>query len=308
MRQYHASLHKIGSMEQPLVSICIISYNQALFIAQAIESALMQDCNFLTEIVIADDCSTDGTSEIINRYSEKHPLKIRVLPGDKNLGPAKNFARLIASAKGKYIAYLEGDDYWTEKRKLRKQIAILESNPQFVSCFTNALETFSEDVNDKRNFLQNGCNPKSVIGFKEMIYINYIQTSTLVFRNNLLPPFADWYFGLNVGDWPMHLMLSKFGDSFYIDEVMSIHRNHSLGTWSSRTKLQRIEETLKMYNQIGLNTWIGKTTDFRKAKSNVLLSAVKYCFQEKKILKAVNNFIMGVLLYPKNLFEKSYHS
>ncbi len=292
------------AMDTPLVSICIISYNQAAYIRQAVDSTLHQQVNFSLEIIIADDYSTDGTKEIIVGYEKKNPGLIRILPRIANVGAAKNFTELLSAANGRYIAYLEGDDYWTDNDKLQQQIDILETNPGYVSCFTNVLETFSDEVNDARNYLQNGCFPKSVIGFNELIYKNYIQTCSVVFRNKLVTSFPDWYIKLKVGDWPLHLLLSQYGDSYYIHKVMALHRNHSMGTWSARTKLQRIYATLEVYDAIKENTGVTNSKHFRKAKSNLVLSAVKYCIQEKKIGDAIKNFVKGFLLYPKNLYEK----
>jgi len=123
-------------METALLSVCFICYNQAPFIRQALDSVLAQKVSFSWEILIADDRSTDGTREIVLDYQSRYPGLIRVLPRDSNLGPARNFIDLINSATGKYIAYLEGDDYWTLDTKLQQQVDFLEENPLFAICFT----------------------------------------------------------------------------------------------------------------------------------------------------------------------------
>ncbi len=288
----------------PLVTVCLITYNHALFIVQAIESILTQKTDFYFNLIIADDCSKDGTTGIISNYAVRYPEIITPILQNPNVGAGKNYGQLIAAAKGKYIAYLEGDDYWADEHKLQEQVNILEANPHYVSCFTNVLETFTEDINGKNNYLQNGCFPKSVIGFKELIYKNYIQTCSIVFRNGLVTPFPDWFINLKVGDWPLHILLSQYGDSYYIHKLMAVHRNHSMGVWSSKTRLQQIEATLEAYNAINTHTGLGSSVHFKKALSNVLLSSVKYAVGEKKLLKACKNFIRGFLLYPKNLYEK----
>lgn len=290
-----------------LLTVCLITYNHRPFIQQAIEGILMQKTDFFFDVVIADDCSTDGTAEIVRRYAEENKDKITAIMQSPNVGAGQNFSQLLNVAGGKYIAYFEGDDYWMDENKLQSQVDVLESNPGYVSCFTKVLETFSEDLNDKRNFYHTGCWPKNVVGFDELIYINYIQTSSLVFRNHLVTPLPDWLLRLSVGDWPLSLLLSKYGGSYYINRQTSVHRNHSNGLWSSKTKLKRIESTLEMYNAIEQHTDLCKSKHFKKAKSNTLLSAVKYCLSEKSFLLAVKYFVRGFLLYPKNLFEKKYH-
>jgi len=290
-----------------LLTVCLITYNHRPYIQQAIEGILMQETNFYFDIVIADDNSTDGTTEIVKQYAEKHKDKITAILQSPNVGAGQNFSQLLNAAGGKYIAYFEGDDYWMDETKLQSQVDILEANPGYVSCFTKVLETFSEDVTDKQNFFHTGCWPKTVIGFDELIYINYIQTSSLMFRNNLATPLPAWLLKLSVGDWPLNLLLSQHGDSYYINRQTSVHRNHSNGAWSSKTNLQRIESTLEMYNAIEKHTDIWQSKHFKKAKSNVLLSAVKYSLKEKRYSTAINNFIRGIVLYPGNLFGVKIH-
>ncbi len=125
-------------MADPLVSVKMITYNHAPFIAQAIEAVLQQKTNFPFELVIGEDCSTDGTRKIVFEYQEKYPDIIRVLTSEKNVGMKKNSYRTIKACRGKYIAFCEGDDYWHREDKLQKQVAYLESHPEcglvFADC------------------------------------------------------------------------------------------------------------------------------------------------------------------------------
>jgi len=107
------------------VSVCIITYNQENFVEQAIESALFQKCNFETEIIICDDCSTDNTPRIIQSYASKYPDKIKPYCAEQNTGMLKNWEKALKLCSGKYIALLEGDDFWNDENKLKKQYQIL---------------------------------------------------------------------------------------------------------------------------------------------------------------------------------------
>jgi glycosyltransferase involved in cell wall biosynthesis len=288
---------------ESLLTVCLITYNHAKYIEKALQSILEQETNFYFNVIIADDCSSDGTAIIVREYVAKYPEKITAILQKPNIGAGKNYDQLLTAAKGKYIAYLEADDYWTDNTKLQQQVDILETNSTYVSCFTNVKEIFSEDENDERNYLQNGCYPKTIIGFDELIYKNYIQTCSIVFRNNTATPLPAWLIKLKVGDWPLHILLSAHGESFYIHTVMAVHRNHSSGLWSSKTKLTRIDATLEAYNAIAANTVMGQKKNFKAAKSNLMLSAVKYCIREKAIGKAIHYFLGGFLLYPQNIFK-----
>ena len=123
-------------MEQyPLLSVCLITYNHFKYIKQAIDGVLMQKVDFSWELIIADDFSTDGTREILLEYKKKYPQFITLILQEKNVGAAQNWLDLITSPKSKYIAYLEGDDYWTDENKLQKQIDFLEENEGYSGCF-----------------------------------------------------------------------------------------------------------------------------------------------------------------------------
>jgi glycosyltransferase involved in cell wall biosynthesis len=117
-------------MQEPLVSVKMITYNHAPYIAQAIECVLAQKTNFPFELVIGEDCSTDGTREIVFDYAKRFPDIIRVITSDKNVGMKKNSLRTTEACQGKYIAYCEGDDYWHRDDKLQIQVDYLEARPE----------------------------------------------------------------------------------------------------------------------------------------------------------------------------------
>jgi len=118
-----------------LVSINCTTYNHEMYIADAIESFLMQKTNFDYEILIGEDCSTDNTKKIVEALAKKHPNKIRVITSSKNVGARKNSMRLLENSRGKYIAECEGDDYWTDPYKLQKQMDYMVSHPNCSMSF-----------------------------------------------------------------------------------------------------------------------------------------------------------------------------
>jgi glycosyltransferase involved in cell wall biosynthesis len=116
-------------IQNPLVSTITATYNHRPYINQAIEGILQQKVDFPIELLIGEDCSTDGTREIVLEYQKKYPDLIRVITSEKNVGMPHNAFRTRKKARGKYIALCEGDDYWFHPEKLKWQIDILESNP-----------------------------------------------------------------------------------------------------------------------------------------------------------------------------------
>ena len=134
--------YKFDSDEIPLVSISCITYNHKQYIRDAIEGFLMQRTNFPVEILIHDDASTDGTAEIIREYEKQYPWLIKPVYQTENQYSKHNSFISISKiqygrALGKYIAFCEGDDYWTDPYKLQKQVDFLESNVWVDICPTN---------------------------------------------------------------------------------------------------------------------------------------------------------------------------
>ncbi len=289
---------------KPLVSCCIITYNHAPYIGQAVESVLQQQHNYPVEIIVADDRSTDGTTAILEDYQQRYPSLIRLIVQEQNQGASKNFMQLLYAAKGKYIAYLEGDDYWSDAGKLKKQIAFLEQNPDFAICFSNVLETFSDDPADPRNHLHEGPGSKSITTLNDLLYGNYIQTSSVVFRNRLFEYFPSWYGPLMPGDWPLHILNAQFGKIFYDKECMSVHRNHSDGVWSSQKAIRRIENSLHVCEVIGKELKLAANPRLKAGKSKLLLASVKYLIKERKYFTAAKNLVQAFFTYPAIIFHK----
>lgn len=121
----------------PLVSVLVVTYNQEAYIEQTLESLLMQDCPFPYEILIGEDCSTDGTRERCQSMAAKYPDKIRLFLNEKNKGFITNYFDVLEHAQGKYLADCGGDDYWIRPDKLRRQVEILENHPDVSMVFGN---------------------------------------------------------------------------------------------------------------------------------------------------------------------------
>lgn len=213
----------------------MITYNQERFIGQAIESVLMQKTDFSVELVIGEDCSTDSTAEIVKGYATKYPDNIVVRYNTSNIGMMPNVIKTLQECRGKYIAMLEGDDYWTDPNKLQEQVDFLELNPGFVFCFHDALilkqktgETkvrIGEDIIDE------------VVDLKSVIVQKNIPTASLVFRNRVIN-FEDlpgWYSKTLQGDYGLVILLAEKGLGKFLRNVMSVYRIHDGGVWSGNS-------------------------------------------------------------------------
>src|SRR5580698_251142 len=123
-----------ASSSTPLVSVSITTFNLEKWLSRAINSVLEQQIDFPLEIVISDDASTDRTLLIAHSYRDQHPNVIRVLERNTNVGVQRNTYDTLEQCRGKYIAFLDGDDYWTNPRKLAMQVAVLEADPTISLC------------------------------------------------------------------------------------------------------------------------------------------------------------------------------
>jgi glycosyltransferase involved in cell wall biosynthesis len=217
-------------MESPIISVCLITYNHAPFLRQAIESILMQKHNFSWELIVADDNSTDSTREIVLEFKEKYPEIVRTLFQEKNVGAFCNWKDMINAARGKYIAYLEGDDYWTDWNKLNEQVTFLEKGDGYIGCFHNCEERFDHD-DLKASFLYCSFPGTLDVSFQDLIYKNVIPSCSMVYRNEEFNKVPDWFSKLKMGDWPLHLLNATVGKYKYIPKVMGVHRNHNGSTW-----------------------------------------------------------------------------
>ena len=225
------------------ISVLIKAYNHERFIAQAVDSALRQHTDFAYEIVIGEDCSTDGTRAVLLRLRDQHPDKIRLLLRERNLGNIRNLTDTLRACRGDYVALLDGDDYWTSPLKLQRQADYLDTHPGFSSCAHNALVV--DESAQTVSGLYRRRRRSRVIGLRRMLRSDPVPTSSVMFRRGLFGEFPDWYYTVMMGDWPLLVLNLRHGAMWYDGEVLAAHRVHPGGLWSGaepvRCRLARIE-------------------------------------------------------------------
>lgn len=229
-----------------LVSVCCITYNQASFIRQCLDGFLMQKTNFKYEIIVHDDCSTDGTADIVREYAEKHPdILVPVLQSVNQFQQGKK--KILASfvypiARGKYLAMCEGDDYWTDPLKLQKQVDFLESHPDY-SMTCNRTKLFSQR---QGKFIgESYCYNKSQnMAVKDIILRGglFISTCSIVFRGSVVTDGCpDYFTKCHVGDYPLQISAAMKGLVYYFNDVMSVYRVDNSASWAGKRKSISVE-------------------------------------------------------------------
>jgi glycosyltransferase involved in cell wall biosynthesis len=224
----------------PKVSVCLITYQHVRFIAQAVESVLAQRTNFPFELVIGEDESTDGTREIVQRYAEQHPDRIRlhlhsrannIAYGNRATG-RHNFVHNLRSARGEFIALLDGDDYFTDPEKLQRQVDYLETHPECSVCFHRVRTV---DQNGEPLAAAEQELPKPRFTLDDLLARDFAPpTASVMFRRGLFGEFPEWYFRCPVGDFPLHVLNGIHGDFGFIDREMAAYRVHAGAMWSAQ--------------------------------------------------------------------------
>jgi glycosyltransferase involved in cell wall biosynthesis len=226
---------------RPKVTVMIITYNHAKYVAQAIDSVLAQQTDFAFAIHVVDDCSTDGAQDIIRDYAARYPGVVKPFINTKNIGSKvtqKNFYKGFCTLDGDYIAILEGDDYWISPHRLQVHVAFLDANPDFVGCANNTLKIF-EDGSSREPELFQPAPPKEAHDIHDFIMIySMFHASSLTFRNVFRGRVPRYLRSPLSCDIFVTIAHARFGKIRFFPEAWSAYRVHAGGLFSqmSQTK------------------------------------------------------------------------
>jgi len=215
-------------MGAPLLSVCLITYNHAKYIRQAIESVLMQQVDFSWELIVADDCSTDGTREILLEYKERYPEFLKLILQKENVGAAKNWIDLITYSQASYIAYFEGDDYWTDPYKLQRQIDFLEGNSEYMVAY-HRVDVLGEE-NASLTLANLAVHESYQFGFADSLQGKHGASLSMLFRTDVIKQIPiNFISKLAMGDWPLECCCTLLGKGYFLNESMGVYRVHNQG-------------------------------------------------------------------------------
>lgn len=267
-------------MKEILVSVCCIVYNHEKYLRNALDSFLMQKTKFDFEIIIHDDASTDGSLKVALEYQEKYPDVVRVecekentySKGEKILVP---FAKC---AKGRYLAYCEGDDYWCDENKLQKQVDVLENNTNFSACAHNTI-VMNEETK-KKQLLNTVEQKDSIMGVSRVLRWEKafcFHLSSLVVCKELVKEVPLFYQCTNgFEDYPLSLLIASKGDIYYLNDSMSVYRKFTQGSWSMQNR-NNFERVMKhKTSMIQMFSEFDKYSDYKYHRE------IKACIREQK--------------------------
>lgn len=240
---------------QPLVSVSLITYNHAPYVRQALDSVLMQQTDFPYEICVGEDGSTDGTREICLEYARRYPDKIRLFLRDR-ANPARQRYRVpyahngqatYEACRGKYTAFVEGDDYWTCPTKLAQQAAVLESNPT-VTAVAHYTMRIPEEEPWKAHPVPDV--PMRELTVEDLLRARfYIHTSSLLLRRGADGD-RELFRRTPCGDVPLLFCQLLRGTGLMLPRVMSVYRLHGGGVFSAQPVLAQSRQTVALWEAL----------------------------------------------------------
>lgn len=294
-----------GTSSVPLVSVAITAYNSEHALAQAIDSVMAQKTDFPLEIVVGDDCSKDSTVAVANSYAERFPGIVRVLAQPVNVGIQRNYYQTFEACRGKYIAWLDADDYWTDPEKLAVQTQLLEADPTVMVCghVARFVTTDRELVKDRHP-----STPAGRFGLEEIIRCNFLPSLSVVFRNGIHRQLPQWYFDLApITDWPIWVIAAKAGDIVLLDRVMADYTLTPGSAFMGKGLLYGNRLDARFYDHI-VTLLSGKYIRIANAEKGLRYESVAYLLRKEKDFigsrkAAVQAFVAPALL--DNVASKS---
>ncbi|MDU1339599.1 MAG: glycosyltransferase [Clostridium butyricum] len=309
------------------VSVIVITYNQENYIREALDSILMQNVSFKYEVLVGDDASTDDTQKILNEYAQKYPDLFKIILRKENIGATQNIYELLCKANGRYLATLEGDDYWTDEKKLQIQYQFMQENSEYIGC-THEFDIVNKNSSVIKNQKLNWIKQKSVFTIDDFDGITLPgQLGTWFFKNVFK---GNKYVLITkvhrlISDRTIMMILLFNGKFKLINKKMSSYRSFTEVDNSAKctnmlykNNVDRIKQEInitKKNEEIAL-VYFNKKVEFFTYRMQIFSDAIILFFKHpcKKSLISVyeafaytNNKLKATIYIPINLFKKLYY-
>lgn len=295
-----------GDLNKPVVSVLCHTFNQEMYIEDAFRGFLIQQTDFPFEVIVHDDASTDGTSDIVREYANRYPKIFKPVIQTENQYSQGKKPSLLSSAhaKGDYFALCEGDDFWIDETKLKKQYSKLQDNKNVDLCFHSA---FSFD-GDNLALITKYAHADSLIKVESIIEKSHgqIATASSFIRRSAFEKFINYTndrFWLTVGDVYIHFFSSLKGGAVYIDSPMSVYRVGAVGSWTQalnpEKKIKHLISRITSYEELNEFTEYKYATSFNKSS----LHTLEWTIANKQL--PIKNKLILCIRY-RNYFKRSW--
>lgn len=282
------------------VSIICITYNQKDYLRQALESMLSQQTDFKFEIILHDDVSTDGTKEIIHEYEAKYPGIIKAIYEKENqYSKGVDFvaSMIKETARGEYIAFCEGDDFWTDDRKLQLQYEALETHPECDMCACRGVTVTEDGLDEISEIRPYSCD--SILSVEDVIKGGgqYLVTAGLFFRKKMYEDMLPFEKIISL-DYAQQIKGALRGGIYYLDRKMAVYRRYAAGSWTNNV-LKKNDQLKKQWDkEIALLKQLDIDTNrcYHNAIEERLKSYIPFedqLYQHKKEIDTLLNSLSG---------------
>lgn len=243
--------------ENVKVSVFCLTYNHEKYLRRCLDGFVMQKTTFSFEVLVHDDASTDGTAEIIREYAEKYPAIIKPTYQTENqyskgVGIIRTI--LLNKAQGEYLAWCEGDDCWTDSDKLQKQVAFLDTHPEYSCCYHRVLCNNLRD--NSIRYIPNIERSRD-FDVDEIIKGGALfQLSAIMIRSEFYKTMPEWFTVKGAGDFPLYIYAAMCGKCHVLSDVMSMYNHGTEGSWTERVgynkekNLEHEKRVLAMFYRI----------------------------------------------------------
>ena len=229
------------------VSVICLTYNHRAFIRECLEGFVRQKTTFPFQVIVHDDASTDGTAEIVKEYAQRYPHIIQPILQQENQWQKRMTLKTFVYPRlqGEYVAFCEGDDYWTDENKLQKQVDFLDANPDYAVCF-HPVQVYWQDSGLSNKLFPSEAYRfnKDILTLEDLLKHNFIQTNSVLLKWRFYKDSYDLIPGrILPGDWFIFLLHAELGKIKFMPEVMSVYRKHQQGIWYGARRSKKWFET-----------------------------------------------------------------
>lgn len=224
----------------PKVSVTIITFNHEAYIAETLNSVLMQKYSGELEIIVRDDCSTDNTMRIIEKYAKSHPCikPVPLLENSYKQG-VEPMAAAFRQALGEYIFFLEGDDFWTDPYKIQVQVAAMTESGVDLSFHPMEMHSYQNSSSALNSMLAYHGEGDQTFTLKQVVSggPSFMSVAGIAVTARAMRELPAWFYdGLPFGDYFLQVLCSRRTGALYIGRAMGYYRYMSPGSWTAGQK------------------------------------------------------------------------
>jgi glycosyltransferase involved in cell wall biosynthesis len=226
----------------PCVRVLMITYNHVRYVEQAVRSVMMQETTFPFHLVVLDDCSTDGTQDVLHELATLWPGRMRVELGVVNRNDNRSFVREFEQTQARYVAWLDGDDYWTATDKLQRQVEFMEVHPECPLSFHDVLVRHEDG--SREPYRMSGSNDVEFTDLESLWLHVPVAACASMLRKGVVTRFPGWFDSVLLADWALYILHAMHGPVGYFPAVMGVYRVHSAGLWTSMPATAQYEVSI----------------------------------------------------------------